>query len=105
MKTAITVEIDTECLEHFTDEHIATLWHVAQVNPAPIDDADAGHLAEMIGREIIRRWLERQRPVLWHHQGKHHFATALCQFARWDGKNWLPRKDGMSAAEAKQVTP
>lgn len=71
MKTSITIEIDTDHITTATDSHLASLWHVAQANPAdPFETPDAGRLAERIGREIIRR--ERTGPELWRHQG-HHF--------------------------------
>ena len=62
MKTSITFDIDTDRLRDFTDRHIADLWHVAQANPAPLEDRDAGELVELIGREIIRRWLTSTPP-------------------------------------------
>jgi hypothetical protein len=61
-KSAITVEIDDALLASYADSHLATLWHVAQANPAPHGDRHAGELAERIGREIIRRWLSASQP-------------------------------------------
>lgn len=83
-KTEITIEIDGGMLRRYSDEHLAALWHVAQVNPAPITDGRAGEIAEAIGREIIRRWLVNTEPALWHHQGSHHAQMALTEFARWE---------------------
>lgn len=72
MKASITFEIDTENLRRASDGYLATLWHIAQANPAcPFRDRDAGQLAEAIGREIIRRFVARAEPELWHHQGGH----------------------------------
>lgn len=73
MKARITFEIETDGLESYGDSYVAQLWHIAQANPAdPMTDLDAGRLAETIGREIIRRFLERTTPELWHHQGSHY---------------------------------
>lgn len=73
MKVTITINIDTASIESYTDTYVAQLWHVAQANPAdPFKDRDAGLLAETIGREIIRRFVKRTGPELWHHQGHHY---------------------------------
>jgi hypothetical protein len=72
MKANIAFEIDTEMLGGYTDNYIAALWHIAQANPAdPMQDRNAGQLAEIIGRDIIRRFLAATAPELWHHQGGH----------------------------------
>lgn len=71
MKTSITLTIDTSSLTTLDDKYLAAMWHAAQLNPAPIEDADAGDLAESIGREIIRRFLASTSPLLWDHQGRH----------------------------------
>ena len=57
MHARVVFDIDTDRLADYTDEMIASWWYVAQANPAPIEDHDAGELAECIGREIIRRWI------------------------------------------------
>lgn len=71
MKTAITIDVDTDRLASVEDWYLAALWHVGQANPAPISDRSAGDLAERIGREIIRRWLQQTGAALWAHQGAH----------------------------------
>jgi hypothetical protein len=78
---AITIEIDDVDLSRITDERLALCWHVAQANPAPYGDHLACDLAERIGREIIRRWLKRAKPELWHHQGSHSSQKWLSEFA------------------------
>lgn len=100
MKTAITIEIDTEQLGQWTDTHLAALWHVAQANPAPLEDPDAGALAEDIGREIIKRWLRATGAEIWHHQGRHHYWANLVRFAEWDqaARRWVPRAAEKSGA-------
>ena len=77
MKTTIQFHIDTERLPGYTDEYIMSLWYVAQANPAPIEDADAGQVAEHIGREIIKRWISSMTPPLWNHQSRHAPAMEL----------------------------
>ncbi|WP_067171119.1 hypothetical protein [Microtetraspora niveoalba] len=69
-KITVSFDIDTSELKTLTDTRLATLWHVAQANPAPHGDRDAGEVVEYIGREIIRRWLRSAPPELWHHQGR-----------------------------------
>jgi len=71
MKASITFDIDTDSLQNFDDFYLASLWHIGQANPAPISDPAAGRLAELIGREIIRRWLQETGVPLWDHQGSH----------------------------------
>jgi hypothetical protein len=83
-KTAITVEIDDALLATYSDSHLATLWHVAQANPAPHGDRHAGELAERIGREIIRRWLSASQPELWHHQGRDYHWSELRKLGTWN---------------------
>lgn len=77
MQHKVTFHIDTDKLQSFTDEYLASLWHIAQANLAPISDRAAGELAEHIGREIIRRWLRWAGAPLWNHQGRHYYSTAL----------------------------
>ena len=81
MQHEVTFKIDTDQLPHFTDEHVSSLWHVAQANPAPFGDQKAGELAEHIGREIIRRWLRWAGAPLWNHQGRHHYSLQCRQDA------------------------
>lgn len=76
-KHSITFEIDDDQVAGFSDEYLALAWHVAQANPAPIEDKAAGELAESVGREIIRRWLGQVPPELWKHQGRHHYWYEL----------------------------
>lgn len=70
-KTIIQFEVDGNDLEHWDDQYLAQLWHIAQANPAPFGDAEACDFAELVGREIIRRFVSNARPELWHHQGRH----------------------------------
>lgn len=78
MKTAVLIEVDTDALRNVTDAHLVNLWHVAQANPAPMEDRAAGQLAEHIGREIVRRFIAERDPELWARQGSHAwFCEAL----------------------------
>ena len=71
MKLCISFDVDTDRLPHYSGEHVAQLWHVAQANPAPFGDRDACHFAELVGREIVRRWLAAAPVALWTHQAAH----------------------------------
>ncbi|SPK73080.1 conserved protein of unknown function [Cupriavidus taiwanensis] len=99
MEHHVTFHIDTERLQGYTDSHIASLWHIAQANPAPLNDLDAGELAEAIGREIIKRWLCWAGAPLWDRQGHHHYWDALKDHCWWDGERWVP-KGQKAAADA-----
>ncbi|CAJ0819201.1 hypothetical protein LMG19087_03687 [Ralstonia wenshanensis] len=89
MKTTITFNIDTDRLQSYSDEYIAALWHIAQVNPAPHADHDAGVLVEHIGREIILRWLRGVPVPVWNVQGRDYYHQQLIRFARWNGADWV----------------
>lgn len=82
---AIRIVVDLPRLDIVNDSTLATWWHVAQANPAPLEDATAGQIAEHVGREIIRRWLKSVPPELWHHQSSHHYWKILA-----DNGSWLP---------------
>jgi hypothetical protein len=72
VKSIIQIEVDTDAIQSVTDSYLATLWNVAQANPSdPFEDRDAGCLVELIGREIIARFLRRTPPELWRHHGGH----------------------------------
>lgn len=89
-KLEVTIEIDADRLTGYTDEYLATLWHVAQANPAPLGDRAAGELAERIGREIIRRWLSMAGPELYRHQGHHHYWSELQKLGEWHDGVFVP---------------
>jgi hypothetical protein len=90
MKTTVTFDIDTDKLGGYHDQHLAALWHIAQANPAPIEDRNAGELAELIGREIIRRFLKHTSPELWEHQGAHHARRILSEHGKYVNGEWKP---------------
>jgi len=99
MKHKITIELDTERLSTLTDQALANAWHIAQANPAPMEDRDACELAEHVGREIISRWLTKTPPELWSRQGSHHFWHILQKHGSWlpvngddNNREWTPTK-------------
>ena len=104
-KVTISIEFDVDNLETYTDGHLAALWHLAQANPVPISDKDAGEIADKIGREIVRRWLAQTKPELYHHRRDHYFWSWLIKFAKYDPATdtWVPgRPEGSTAAQEAQ---
>ncbi|MDO3512604.1 hypothetical protein Q3P06_11810 [Ralstonia pseudosolanacearum] len=93
MKKTITFEIDTACLPSRTDEYVAALWYVAQCQPAAHGDHDAGEFAELVGREIIQRWMRGVPVPVWNIQGRDYYHQQLTRFARWNGKAWVAASD------------
>ncbi|MGB6054624.1 MAG: hypothetical protein WBG17_05230 [Burkholderiaceae bacterium] len=109
MQHSITIQIDTDQLQNVTDTHLATLWHVAQANPAPHTTPDAGAIAEKIGREIIRRFLATTPPELYFHQGRDYYHHTLVQHGYWPGPKhdkWVydPSKGVQTSAQPAEVT-
>lgn len=98
MKHTISIEIDTDNLRHIEDGYLAQCWHVAQANPAESCDRDAGQLAEQIGREIIRRWLERAPVELHRHQGEMYYWNILKDHGKWINDVWTPMAQLREAA-------
>lgn len=70
--TTITFEVHSDRLDGYTDAYIAQLWHISQANAAPFGDRAACEFTEdVVGREIIRRFVSGQPPSLWANQGRH----------------------------------
>ena len=92
MKHEITIAIDEHQLAQQSDESLATLWYVAQANPAPFGDPAACHLVEQIGREIICRWLRITPAPLWNWQGSH-VQHASFHAARENAARYLKLRD------------
>ena len=67
----ISFEVNSEDLASVDDTRLAQFWHIAQANPAPFGDPQACEFAELVGREIIRRWVCAASPALWTHQARH----------------------------------
>lgn len=95
MKASIAITIDTDTLGQLTDAYLCALWHMAQANPAPMEDRSAGQVAEYIGREIILRFLANTPPLLWERQGAH---------ADWHALQVL-KGDFLPAAPASEAQP
>lgn len=83
-ETTIAVTFDLNMLPAYTDAFLATLWHVAQANPAPHGDYQAGETASKVGAEIIRRWLSKAPVEMYHHQQRDNYWSALTQLARYE---------------------
>jgi hypothetical protein len=97
MKTTVTIEIDTERLNGYTDAYVAQLWHIAQANPAPHGDRDASTLAAYVGTEIIRRWLKLAGAELHNHQpGADNWKALLGLGAKFIDGAWCIPKEGES---------
>lgn len=93
MKTTITFEIDTDDLSRYSDERIAQLWHIAQANPAPHGNQDAGELAARIGADIVRRWLKTAPVTLYAHQLYDHYWHILKDNGKWIDGVWTPNHE------------
>jgi hypothetical protein len=91
--TETTITVDDGGLSRRPDHYLALAWHVAQANPAPFGDKDAGRFTEHIAREIVRRWLRGVEPELWHNQGAHHSQHHLSRFAKFDGETWIAKTE------------
>lgn len=100
----ISIEIDKARLRGYDDTHLATLWHVAQANPADgFADREPGELAEAIGREIIRRWLGGAEPELYHHQGQHYYWDQLRRLGSWKDGVFVPDATTVDGREGSEV--
>lgn len=77
MKTlSITISIPDEMhgLEGYEDGYIALLWNAAQANPkSSFEDPEVARIVELLSFEIIRRFLKKQEPTIYHHQAAHFF--------------------------------
>ena len=80
----ITISVDPAKLSRYSDGFLATAWHVAQANPAPHGDWEAADMVKQIGWEIIRRWLGKVEPEMYHHQADTNYHQWLTLFARYE---------------------
>jgi hypothetical protein len=94
MKTRITFEIDTDTLADLDDGYLAQLWHIAQANPAPHGDRDAGELVDRLSTLIISRWLAGTAPELYYHQADDYAMKLLRQHGKWVDGVWTPAEPG-----------
>jgi hypothetical protein len=90
--TSITIDFDPDQLHRYNDKYLVMLWQLCQHNPADgFRDPQPGKLAMAVGWEIIRRWLRKVEPEMYHHQQHHHDWWHLIQFARHTDDGWAPR--------------
>lgn len=73
----IEINADAGALAEVTDSYLASAWHVAQANPAPYGDKDAGLLVKALGDEIMRRWLAHIPADRYRHQAQDQYRRAL----------------------------
>lgn len=97
--TTITIGIDPSNLGRVTDSHLVMLWHVAQANPAPHADEQAGALVAKVSHEIIRRWLASTEPEMYHHQERSYYWNELCRFASFRNGVWSLDPEKVSKLE------
>ncbi|MFJ8006166.1 hypothetical protein [Streptomyces fagopyri] len=95
-KVTISIEIEPKNLSRVADAHLAMLWHLAQANPAPHADAQAGELVRRVGNEIIRRWLAGTPPEMYHHQPHSYYWKNLGRFASYRNGEWVLDPDKVS---------
>jgi len=106
MKITVSINIDTDRISSYASDYLADLWHVAQANPAPFGDKNAGDLIEEIGREIIKRWLKENPGNLYHHQGHHHYWSILVDHGSWVDGVWIYGDPARKVAgNDKEVAP
>lgn len=86
----ISIEFDLTELHRAPDSRLAMLWHLAQANPAPHGDEQAGEIAAKVGAEIIRRWLKATPPEMYHHQDSSYYWHHLGRFASHRDGDWYP---------------
>lgn len=104
--TTIGITFDLNRLPSYSDGFLATLWHVAQANPAPHGDYRAGEIASKVGFEIIRRWLNSAPVEMYHHQQRDNYWSALRRLATyeppagagvtgddWHNGRWVPKPE------------
>jgi hypothetical protein len=100
----ISIEVHPDDLTNYGAAHLAAVWHAVQISPVPHGDRATGDLVEVIGREIIRRWLKATTPELWHHQGRDYFWQELCKVGSWSDGVFTPHvhHDDDPAGDAAQ---
>lgn len=94
MKHVISVEIDTDRLCSVNDECLADWFYVAQCNPAPMDDIEAGRVADAIGAEIVRRWLKDTIGVRYGRSLGNAYWAELVKHCRCVDGRWVAKGGG-----------
>lgn len=104
-KVTITIDFDYKDLRRVPDARLAMLWHLAQANPAPHGDEQAGQIVSKIGHEIVRRWLAATQPEMYHHQERDYYWKNLGRFASHRDGDWRPDPDKLAKYDAEQANP
>lgn len=103
-KATIAIDVDLAGLHRVLDSRLAMLWHVAQANPAPYGDEQAGELVAKVGWEIIRRWLASTPAEMYHHQQDHYRGMHLSRFASYRDGDWHPNPEKIAKYQAEQAS-
>lgn len=94
---SVTVEIDLRQLSSCDDKHLAGLWHLAQLNPAPLEDFAAAELVEKLQAEIVMRWLRATGAEMYRHQGRDPYWWQLTRMASFRDGQWVPDSTKLAA--------
>lgn len=107
MQTTITLTVNTDTLRSVEDSYLHALWHMAQLNPAPLHDRDACDLVADVTAEIVRRWLKNAPTDCYTHQPTNHYWHTLQQHGNWRGPGgtWLPHERTPDATSADACSP
>ena len=97
MQVSIHFQVSTDMLPHYADAYLAQLWHVSQANPAPFSDTTACRFAELVSREIVRRWLAQTPPDLWRAGPS---AVGLNLAVRWSDADYNQAYYGLTPVQA-----
>ncbi|MER6531194.1 hypothetical protein [Streptomyces sp. NPDC001508] len=95
----ISIGVDLSELQREPDSRLAMLWHLAQANPAPHDDKQAGEISAKVGYEIIRRWLKATPPEMYRHQERSYYWGHLSRFASHRDGDWRPDPEKLARFE------
>lgn len=103
----ISFSVQADQLDLVTDEYLHALWYIAQANPAPHGDAEAGSLVFAITDEIVKRWLAQAPTERFNHQVGDHMAETLRRHGSWSAAmgEWLPHGSHQSDPIAGACTP
>ncbi len=104
----ISFRIQADQLDGVTDEHLHALWYIAQANPAPYGDQEAGSLVFAITDEIVKRWLAHAPADRFNHQISDRYHLTLQRHGSWTGPagEWVPhqRQQGQIAGACSPTT-
>lgn len=101
-KVTISIALDLDGLSRVPDDRLVMLWHAAQFNPAPFGDETAGEVVTKLGSEIIRRWLTKTPPSMYHHQPRDYYWNHLRRFAVHRDGDWVLDPEKVAKYQAEQ---